>query len=176
MRRLRAPSIPSALLLALFGVAPTGCAEDSGEFTSAGADDSALSGGPPSEPPPVVECTFTYQNAINDNGNEVEIWLVYLFPAGSDEIGDDLLGSEVLPYGYELSVAHVPEGRYDTMVVDEDAYYYIETGVECDGSDWTWLITVADVDGQLDVASGDREELREAVADLDGLSEALGDR
>lgn len=94
---------------------------------------------------------------INDTGYEVDIWLIYLFPSGASDIGDDLLGSEILPYGYTLEVSGVPEGRYDTMVVDEDAFYYIEDGVVCDGSDWTWTITVSDVDGRLDVSDADQE-------------------
>ena len=168
MRHLRASTIPTAFLLACASAALAGCAEDADDFsTSSGDDGMPIEGNDSSEPiegnddssgpPPTEECTFTYRNSIKDNGYEVDVWLIYLFPAGSSEIGDDLLGSNVLPYGFELEVSGVPEGRYDTMVVDEDAYYYIESGVECDGSDWTWTITVGDVDGQLDVSGTDEE-------------------
>lgn len=184
MRRPRASSIATVLLLACVGMALTGCAEDADDYVESSAGDGAQSAGnddmndDSSEPPPEAdeECTFSYQNAIKDGGAEIEVWLIFLFPAGSDDIGDDLLGSDILPYGYQLDVSGIPLGTYDTMVVDQDAFYYAEFGVECDGADWTWRVTAGDADGQLDVAGGDRDDLREALAGLNVLSAGSGDR
>ena len=179
MRHSRASSIPTILLLACVSATLAGCAEDADDFSSSTAGDGMPMEGndepsndDSSEPAPPEECTFKYQNAIKDNGYEVDVWLIYLFPSGSSEIGEDLLGSSVLPYGYELAVSGVPEGTYDTMVVDEDAFYYIERRVECDGSDWTWTITVGDVAGQLDV-SGNGEDLDRLAKEAWPLTEMV---
>jgi hypothetical protein len=147
-----ATSISFTVALTCVAVAMPGCAADpepdDGDDAAFGSDDG---GGEQdaSEPPAGEECTFTYENAIYDGG-PIDVYLLYLSPASSDELGNDFLGSNILPYGYQVELSEVPAGTYDTMVVDEDGYYYIER-VTCDGSDWYWRITTEDVDGMLDV-------------------------
>jgi hypothetical protein len=148
MRHLRTPPLSLLFLLALSVGAASGCAGDPDDADMFGGGGGG--GDDTSEPPAEETCTFTYQNAIVDGGLEITIFYIYLFPSGADDLGSDLLGSRVLPYGYELDVTDVPQGTYDTVVVDEDDYFYVASGVECDGSDWSWLITVGDVAGQLD--------------------------
>lgn len=116
------------------GMVLSGCAEDADDFAAMEPD----------------TCTFTYRNSIVDGGTEIDVWYIFLFRSGSDEIGDDLLGSSVLPYGDGFELTDVPLGSYDTIVVDEDSFYYLEAEVECDGEDWTWVITAEDADGQLE--------------------------
>jgi hypothetical protein len=164
---MRNPSFTSTVVLLCGLVAAGGCAneaDDEGVSSYGGGettdepddepdDDDEPSDPPPQEPPPSQEqdgCSITYQNAIYDGG-EVTIFYIFLFPTGADDPGPDLLGTTgVLPYGYQLEVVDIPFGTYDTIVVDEDDYFYVATEIDCDGNEWTWEITAADAAGQLE--------------------------
>ena len=115
---------------------------DNGSDTNQAEDDTT-------GPVPEGDCTFSYVNMIYD-GEEIDVWYVFLYPSGSEDIGDDLLGTDILPYGYELTVEGVSPGVYDTILVDEDDYFYLETNVVCSGGEWTLVVTAGDADGQLE--------------------------
>lgn len=153
MSAIRLSHLPISLVLSCALAAASGCANEADDEEVDSFGDPAGPGDGSSEPPPPDEgdeCSITYQNAIYDGG-EVTIYYIYLFPTGADELGPDLLGtSGVLLYGYQLEVTDIPPGTYDTIVVDEDDYFYVATEIDCDGNDWTWRITAEDVAGQLE--------------------------
>lgn len=94
--------------------------------------------------PPDDECDFSYENAIFD-GEGVDVFYLYLSSSTASEWGPDLLDANILPYGATVVVEDVPRGSWDTRVVDEDGYPYSVYGIDCDGEDLHWRITVGNV-------------------------------
>jgi hypothetical protein len=135
-------SFTTVLLSCIFAVSASAC------LPPIEPDDDGGDGDDSSEPLPEETCNLTYHNSIYDNG-PVDIHYLYLWPDGSTDLGPDFLGDSILTYGERFTLADVPLGIYNTSVVDEDRYFYVHV-VECDGSDWTWTITVEDVAGQLE--------------------------
>lgn len=155
MSRSRFIYLPLSLSLSL--TAGAGCADHAEDPTGGSAsvgndpmDDEDEEEEEEEEEEQAGSCSITYQNAIYDGG-EVTVYYIYLFPSGADDPGPDLLGSSgVLLYGYQLEVTDIPAGTYDSIVVDEDDYFYLSTGIDCDDNAWTWRITASDAAGQLD--------------------------
>lgn len=75
------------------------------------------------------------------NGSDYAIMEIYLTPTGSSSWGPDLLGSDLLLPGEEVTIDFIDCDYYDILIVDED-------GVECEilnvdfcFSDDVWTIT-----------------------------------
>jgi len=92
-------------------------------------------------------CTFSYENALVDEGNNgIDIHVLLLAPAMADTWGNNHLGPDALPHEEVFLVEGVALGVYDTRVIDEDEHTYTKFEITCDGDDWHWKITADDID------------------------------
>lgn len=92
---------------------------------------------------PNPEATVTVENQILFQGDNYDIWEVYISPSESDSWGDNLLGEAELAYGKKRRFTIEP-GVYDLRIVDEDLDAYTRYGIEINNA-FVWAVSIEDI-------------------------------
>jgi hypothetical protein len=61
---------------------------------------------------------------VVENNSGYSVYYLYIAPCGSSSWGPDLLGSQVLPSGYQLEFTEVPPGCYDLLAESSGDMYW----------------------------------------------------
>ena len=87
---------------------------------------------------PAEAANITVRNRTGYTGH-----YLYISPTGSNQWGQDLLGSNVLLNGYEYTVSGQSGARYDIRMVDEDGDSYTRWNVGLNEGTGDWWIELS---------------------------------